>query len=178
MTPACDLCASPSLSQVYAAPDSTRKLTVWVCGHCGLAQSLPRIDRAERRAATVSAGADWGNLRYGKGFRAEANFATLKPYLKADKPLRVLDVGTNRGAFALKLLEAFPNAMITGIEPDERVVDAWARKPSVTRVLVAGGFSGHGFKFAPAIGGLVAGVVLDGERAPALEAFARARHLA
>ena len=134
MTPACDLCASPSLSQVYAAPDSTRKLTVWVCGHCGLSQSLPRIDRAERRAATVSAGADWGNLRYGKGFRADANFATLKPYLKADKPLRVLDVGTNRGAFALKLLEAFPNALITGIEPDERVVEAWARKPSVTWV--------------------------------------------
>ncbi len=50
--------------------------------------------------------------------------------------------------------------------------------PGLARVLVAGGFSGHGFKFAPAIGGLVAGVVLDGERAPALEACARARHLA
>lgn len=49
--------------------------------------------------------------------------------------------------------------------------------PGSPRVVVAGGFSGHGFKFAPAIGGLVAGLVLDGARPPALAAFARARHL-
>lgn len=49
--------------------------------------------------------------------------------------------------------------------------------PGEPRIMVAGGFSGHGFKFAPAIGALVAGAVLDGERPPALTAFARARHL-
>ena len=91
MSLACDLCDKTSLTQVYAAPDSMRKLTVWVCSHCGLMQSLPRVDRAARRPATVSAGADWGNLRYGKGFRAEANLTTLKPYLNKQKSLRVLD---------------------------------------------------------------------------------------
>lgn len=50
--------------------------------------------------------------------------------------------------------------------------------PGEPRVLVAGGFSGHGFKFAPAIGALVAEAVLDGRRPPALAAFARDRHLA
>jgi trans-aconitate methyltransferase len=95
-------------------------------------QSLPRVDRAERRAATVSAGADWGNLRYGKGFRSEANLTTLRPYLKKQKPLRVLDVGTNRGAFALELKAAFPLAKIIGIEPDERVVSAWSSEPGLT----------------------------------------------
>lgn len=132
MSLACDLCDKTSLTQIYAAPDSGRKLTVWACSHCGLMQSLPRIDRAPRRQATVSAGADWGNLRYGKGFRAEANLAALKPYLNKQKTLRVLDVGTNRGAFALELKTNYPQATLIGIEPDERVVDSWARKPGFT----------------------------------------------
>ncbi|MCE9522878.1 MAG: class I SAM-dependent methyltransferase [Alphaproteobacteria bacterium] len=95
-------------------------------------QSLPRIDRAERKVATVSAGADWGNLRYGKGFRAEANLATLQPFLPKNKPIRVLDVGANRGAFALELKSHYPKAQIIGIEPDERVVSAWAGQPGFT----------------------------------------------
>ena len=69
MTDLCDLCRSPALEQVYQPPGSGRGLTVYLCDHCGLVQSLPRIDRAPRRAAAVSAGADWGNVRYGKGFR-------------------------------------------------------------------------------------------------------------
>lgn len=49
--------------------------------------------------------------------------------------------------------------------------------PGEPRVTVAGGFSGHGFKFAPALGAMIAAAVIDGERPPALAAFARARHL-
>jgi 2-polyprenyl-3-methyl-5-hydroxy-6-metoxy-1,4-benzoquinol methylase len=127
MSFSCDLCDSPALEQVYAAQNSPRRLTVWLCSHCGLLQSLPRIDRAERKP-----GADWGNLRYGKGFRAESNLATLKPFLNKHKPLRVLDVGANRGAFVLELKAAYPKASVIGIEPDERVVGAWAGKPGFT----------------------------------------------
>jgi 2-polyprenyl-3-methyl-5-hydroxy-6-metoxy-1,4-benzoquinol methylase len=132
MSLSCDLCGNTSLEQVYAPQNSTRRLTVWLCAHCGLLQSLPRSDRAERRQATVSAGADWGNLRYGKGFRAEANLATLRPFLNRARPLRVLDIGANRGAFALELKAAYPKAEIIGIEPDERVVGAWSGKPGFT----------------------------------------------
>lgn len=46
------------------------------------------------------------------------------------------------------------------------------------KVLVAGGFSGHGFKFAPAIGELAAQGLLTGELPAPLAGFARARHLA
>jgi 2-polyprenyl-3-methyl-5-hydroxy-6-metoxy-1,4-benzoquinol methylase len=132
MSISCDLCSGTSLEQVYAPQNSTRRLTVWLCTHCGLLQSLPRADRAERKAANISAGADWGNLRYGKGFRAEANLATLKPFLNKNKQLRVLDVGANRGAFALELKSGYPKAKIIGIEPDERVVGAWNGKPGFT----------------------------------------------
>ncbi|MFY0539736.1 FAD-dependent oxidoreductase [Nannocystis pusilla] len=48
--------------------------------------------------------------------------------------------------------------------------------PGDRRVWVAGGFSGHGFKFAPAIGELVADAVITGSAPEALRAFARARH--
>ena len=50
--------------------------------------------------------------------------------------------------------------------------------PDDSRVIVAGGFSGHGFKFAPAIGELVAQGLLSGTLPPALADFNRARHLA
>jgi SAM-dependent methyltransferase len=132
MSEPCDLCGNAALEQVYAPQGSTRGLTVWLCTHCGLVQSLPRIDHAPRRKASVSAGADWGNVRYGKGFRAEANLAPLKPYLDTKQPLRVLDVGASRGAFSLEMKAAFSNAEIVGLEPDERVVDAWAKKPGFT----------------------------------------------
>lgn len=44
------------------------------------------------------------------------------------------------------------------------------------RVWVAGGFSGHGFKFAPAVGELLAEAVLTGDTPAPLLPFARARH--
>jgi glycine/D-amino acid oxidase-like deaminating enzyme len=44
------------------------------------------------------------------------------------------------------------------------------------RVWVAGGFSGHGFKFAPALGELLAEAVETGDAPAPLRVFARARH--
>jgi len=132
MSETCDLCGNAALEQVYAPQGSVRRLTVWLCTHCGLVQSLPRIDHAPRRQASVSADADWGNVRYGKGFRAEANLSTLKPFLAKHRPLRVLDVGASRGAFSLEMKAAYPAAEIIGLEPDERVVGAWAKTPGFT----------------------------------------------
>jgi monomeric sarcosine oxidase len=49
------------------------------------------------------------------------------------------------------------------------------RLPEDPRIVVAGGFSGHGFKFAPAIGRMVAALALDRD-AVALRDFAIATH--
>ena len=49
--------------------------------------------------------------------------------------------------------------------------------PGEPRVLVAGGFSGHGFKFAPAIGEMAAAALLQTGPVPGLAAFSRARHM-
>jgi monomeric sarcosine oxidase len=91
------------------------------------------------------------------------DLAPLSEFLK-----RYLPAG--RGAFVASTV-----CLYTCTPSWDFVIDV---APEMPRVVVAGGFSGHGFKFAPAIGGLVAELVLDGRRAPELAAFALARHMA
>jgi len=126
MSDLCDVCRSSTLEAVYVPPDSGRGLKVYLCNHCGLLQSLPRVDRAPRRKA-MSSGTDWGNVRSGKGFRTEACLALVRKRADLSRSLRVLDVGSNRGSFARALLAAAPAAQLICVEPNERVADSCAR---------------------------------------------------
>ncbi|HEX7727016.1 MAG TPA: class I SAM-dependent methyltransferase [Rhizomicrobium sp.] len=99
-------------------------MKIYLCNHCGLMQSLPRIDRAPRRIAAVSGGADWGNVRYGKAFRTDAAMKVLARHADFNSEISLLDVGSNRGSFVKAFLSAAPNAHILALEPDERVVDS------------------------------------------------------
>ncbi len=126
----CDLCGATSLAQVYRPERSTRGLKIYLCRHCGLVQSLPRIDRtAARHQAAVSQGADWGNVRYGKGFRTQIALDALARHADLEAPLRLLDVGSNRGSFTKAFLELAPDAAVTAIEPDERFAQSSAGLP-------------------------------------------------
>ena len=126
----CDFCRSDSLRFAYAPDGSTRGLKVYVCQHCGLVQSAPRIARTkERHAAAVSGGADWGNVRYGKGFRTQQALDALTRHADLAAPLTLLDVGSNRGSFARAFLNAAPKAQLTALEPDERYADSSADLP-------------------------------------------------
>ncbi len=104
----CELCRRDALEQVYTPERSTRGITVHLCRNCGLVQSLPRHDRAARAPAAVSSGADWGNVRYGKGFRTKAALEALERNVNLSDAHSVLDVGSNRGSFARAFLEAAP----------------------------------------------------------------------
>ncbi len=126
MSNSCDLCNETSLDEIYAPERSTRGIKVYLCRHCGLVQSLPRIDRAPRRAAAVSSGADWGNVRYGKGFRTKAALDAVHRHADLSQPMSLLDVGSNRGRFARAFLESAPQASLVAVEPDERVADSCA----------------------------------------------------
>ncbi len=126
MLDTCELCRRDTLKAVYTPERSQRNISVQVCAHCGLVQSLPRADRAPRRAPAVSSGADWGNVRYGKGFRTNiALDAVLRRYKPWDS-FSLLDVGSNRGSFARALLDATSNSTIVAVEPDERVAQSCA----------------------------------------------------
>jgi SAM-dependent methyltransferase len=126
MSDLCELCGGEALESVYAPERSSRGLQVYLCRGCGLVQSLPRIDRAPRAPAAVSGGADWGNIRYGKAFRAEAVLNALRAQTDLTADLVVLDVGSNRGSFGRMLLEAAPRATLVAVEPDERVASSCA----------------------------------------------------
>jgi 2-polyprenyl-3-methyl-5-hydroxy-6-metoxy-1,4-benzoquinol methylase len=129
MRETCNLCDRDTLEPVYTPQNSGRGITVHLCSHCGLVQSLPRADRAPRAVAAVSSGADWGNVRYGKGFRTAEALAALARHSNLAKDITVLDVGSNRGSFAKALLGAAPNAFLTAVEPDERVAAAAENLP-------------------------------------------------
>jgi SAM-dependent methyltransferase len=122
----CELCRCDALESVYTPERSTRGITVHICGHCGLVQSLPRADRAPRAAPAVSGGADWGNVRYGKGFRTKIALDAVLRYQGPADVFSLLDVGSNRGRFARALLDQAPGATIVAVEPDERVAQSCA----------------------------------------------------
>jgi FkbM family methyltransferase len=124
MSNLCGLCRHETLEAVYTPDSSTRGLKIHLCRHCGLLQSLPRIDRAARAPAAVSSGAGWGNVRYGKGFRTNAAMVALARHADFTKEISLLDVGSNRGSFAHAFAEAAPNASIVAVEPDERVAQS------------------------------------------------------
>jgi SAM-dependent methyltransferase len=133
----CDFCGKDSLAFAYQPEGSTRGLKVYLCHHCGLVQSTPRIDRTEKRHdAAVSGGADWGNVRYGKGFRTQAAMDALARHAKFQDTISLLDVGSNRGRFVAAFLEAAPNAELTAVEPDERYADSCADLPR-TKLMLA-----------------------------------------
>jgi 2-polyprenyl-3-methyl-5-hydroxy-6-metoxy-1,4-benzoquinol methylase len=122
----CELCGRDALESVYTPERSTRGLSIHLCKHCGLVQSGPRIDRAPRAPMAVSSGADWGNVRYGKGFRTRIAVNALTRHADVTKPISILDVGSNRGSFVKGALEAARDAYITALEPDERVAQSCA----------------------------------------------------
>jgi ubiquinone/menaquinone biosynthesis C-methylase UbiE len=127
MSVSCDFCGHDSLQYAYTPDGGTRGLKVYVCAHCGLTQSAPRIARTrDRHAAAVSGGADWGNVRYGKGFRTRQALEAIARHADLRASLAVLDVGSNRGSFARALLDAAPKAALTALEPDERYADSSA----------------------------------------------------
>lgn len=121
----CDICGSGDLIPAYKVDDGKFDLKIYVCQNCSLCQSLPRIETVGKRKKVVSTsgGAGWGNIRYGKGFRKEHNMDFLNSHLKFSKneSFKLLDIGSNRAEFFKIFIKNYPNAYLTGIEPDERL---------------------------------------------------------
>lgn len=124
MTATCDLCQRDALEPIYRPEKSTRGLIVHLCTACGLLQSLPRAERTARAPALVSGAADWGNIRYGKGFRTRIALDALRRHIDFNREMSLLDVGSNRGSFVHAFLDAAPHALVCAIEPDERVASS------------------------------------------------------
>ncbi len=131
----CDLCDSEQLSLLYHPRETARGLAVYQCQCCNLLQSLPRIDHVHKRQVRLSSEADWGNIRYGKGFRSESAIKNIGKALGLSTLRTCLDVGSNRGAFVRALREKAPSAHILAIEPDGEITDEYQDLPNVETVI-------------------------------------------
>ncbi len=127
----CDHCRSPRLTRLYPVPTSQRGLSVYQCQACALVQSLPRTATSSGRKVAVSAGANWGNVRYGKGFRTRAAIGILQRRIDLGRVEHCLDVGANRGSFVLALHALTPGAAILAVEPDSKVVGDYLDHPAI-----------------------------------------------
>ncbi|MCJ2078269.1 class I SAM-dependent methyltransferase [Methylobacterium sp. E-016] len=96
-------------------------MAVFVCSQCGLTQSGFQPYARDRRQ-TLSADADWGNVRHGKGLRLQA-VRGLVEGLDLSRVSDILDVGSNRGDFVRWVQQRHPHAAIWAVEPDERIID-------------------------------------------------------
>lgn len=129
----CDFCNDNNLDIVYKVPDSSLDMQVAVCTSCGLVQSLAGKDKVEGiRVVTTNSGANWGNIRHGKGLRFKALLPLLEEQLPWPRINRILDVGSNRGSFVRWLTETKTSLEIVGVEPDERVVEDYRALPNLS----------------------------------------------
>ncbi len=131
----CASCGSARLTVAYRVPSTARGLSVCVCERCGLIQSWPRGVPAPDGQVRVSGQADWGNIRYGKGFRSEAAMQRIVAASEGRGFGAILDVGANRGEFVLAAADRWPQARIVAVEPDARVLDAYWRRPEIELIV-------------------------------------------
>jgi len=127
----CDLCLKENIQKEYPVPTTKRGLTVYICKNCGLVQSFPKIDQVDDKPVAVSGDADWGNVRYGKGFVMEKAVNGLKRHVNLTEVSNCLDIGSNRGSFLISLSKTFPKIELTGIEPDTRVINEYKNNSKI-----------------------------------------------
>lgn len=119
---ACDACSGTLDPPIYRPLQSRRNVHIAVCRRCGLTQSISGSYLPDTRQ-TVSADADWGNVRHGKGLRLELLTKLLQRDLDWSTIRRILDVGSNRGDFVRWVAKHHPGAAILAVEPDRTLVD-------------------------------------------------------
>jgi hypothetical protein len=128
----CDFCRSMSGTIAYSVPESRQGMQIAVCDDCALVQSLSSGTRAPIRNVTTSSGADWGNIRHGKGLRLALAVPLLQEFVDWKNVDSVLDVGSNRGDFLLWLDKEHPGHSLIGIEPDPNIVDRYRALSNLT----------------------------------------------
>jgi monomeric sarcosine oxidase len=119
-----------------------------------------------------------------RGFKLSVHTSSTLPFL--DTPIDPDTVDRDADPRTLALLDDFlamhlPIARGPWVQTKVclyTITPSWDflvdRLPEDPRVVIAGGFSGHGFKFAPAIGRVLADLALGHDDTP--EAFSLARH--
>lgn len=128
----CDFCASKRLDHIYTPIRSARGMEVFVCDHCGLLQSFSTLSYQSSPKGSMSADADRSSYRYTKDIISDRYEKCFKGFVNFTQIIKVLDVGSNRGAFINYLELNYPGKQITGIEPNCSVTDAYSLLSNVS----------------------------------------------
>lgn len=162
------LCAGPWLGRLAAELDLPlriqRNVQVW------FTPSIPNFSRARFPAFFIDRNTFdrplYGFPDFGEGVKAALHgYGVDTEPAQLDRSIGAGDIEPVRSALdawmpGAATTFAFAKACMYALTPDEHfVVD---RHPHDPRIVIAGGFSGHGYKFAPVIGEIVAGLALDG----------------
>ena len=127
----CDLCKSSDYRDVYAPVNTRRDARIAVCGACGLVFSRYG-DIPYSREPNPSGDADWGNIRWAKGFRLDALRDRLANHINSGDVRRVTRRGLRTGETSSSGSSGErPGVEITAVEPDDRVVSGYRDKPGV-----------------------------------------------
>ncbi len=172
------ICAGPWFAR--AAPDLglplrvERNVQFWFAPRerAGLGPEQLPVYALERPGARLLYGFPDFGTGVKAGFHGSGVAADPDALERAVRDDEVARMQTGLAAFIPAAAGAFVHAaacMYT-LTPDEHFVIG--RHPRAPRVVLAGGFSGHGFKFAPAVGDAVAALLADAEPALALDLFA------
>jgi sarcosine oxidase len=163
------ICAGPWLARAFSQSPTTlrlqRNVQVWFrpSTDAFASQRFPAylVERADLPAPL------YGFPDYGFGVKAALHgYGTdLHDADEIDRAIRDADIARVRSALdgwmpgaAQTYLDG--KACTYALTPDEHfVID---RDPADPRIVIAGGFSGHGFKFASVVGEIVADLALDG----------------
>ena len=67
----CDSCNSKDLRKIYRSESTIRDLSLFICNECSLLQSFPKRSGVYPKTVSVTSGAAWGYIRYGKEQRLD-----------------------------------------------------------------------------------------------------------
>lgn len=129
----CFHCNSKDLEKIYDVKSSKKLVSIFFCDNCGLIQS--RLDpkklsnraiKPHKKVRTISADADWGNIRHGKELRLNsiAIIDLIKKYAKGN----ILDIGSNRGDFIHFVKKNIKFKKIIALEPDPKLIKPEGKK--------------------------------------------------
>lgn len=127
----CDFCDDKQLEHVYTPIRSARGMEVYLCRNCGLVQSISTASYQSRPPGSMSCDADRSSYRYTKDVISDRYEQCFSGFIDFSKINKVLDVGSNRGAFINYLQSKYPGKSITAIEPDNSVTVSYSSLENV-----------------------------------------------
>jgi 2-polyprenyl-3-methyl-5-hydroxy-6-metoxy-1,4-benzoquinol methylase len=129
----CDFCNSKNLASVYKPINTARGMMVFCCDKCGLLQSLSnQKEYIKNPPPSMSADANRASIFYTKDIENTNYTSILTKCVTIDDTKKVMDIGSNRGAFYKFLSLEYPDIEFHGVEPNKEIVKSYQNEKHVT----------------------------------------------